>query len=55
MRKSKFVSVKCSCGNEQTIFGCASTVVKCLKCDKEIVRPTGGKANIHTKILKVLE
>jgi len=53
--KSKFVQVKCKCGSEQVIFGSAASVVKCGNCDAILARPTGGKADIKTKIVKVLE
>ena len=53
--KSRFVQVKCSCGNEPIIFGNAATQVKCTKCNKVLAEPTGGRAKIQTKILKVLE
>ncbi len=54
--RSKFLKVKCNdCGNEQVIFGCASTVVKCLVCGRTLAEPTGGKAKILTKIVSVLE
>ena len=53
--KSRFVTVKCKCGNEQNIFGSAASVVKCINCDAILARPTGGKADIKTKITKVLE
>jgi len=53
--KSKFIKVKCACGNEQTIFGSAASVVKCTNCDAILARPTGGKADIKSKITKVLE
>jgi len=53
--KSRFIKVKCTCGNEQTIFGSAASVVKCMNCDAILARPTGGKADIKTKIVKVLE
>lgn len=53
--KSRFLKVKClECGNEQTIFGCASTLVKCLVCDKVLAQPRGSKAKIRTQIEKVL-
>lgn len=55
MNESRFVKVKCSCGNEQEIFGSASTIIKCTECGKEIARPTGGRTKIQTKILKVLD
>ncbi|MCS4541706.1 MAG: 30S ribosomal protein S27e [Euryarchaeota archaeon] len=54
--KSRFLKVKCSdCGNEQVIFGCASTNIRCLVCEKTLAEPLGGKAEIKTKIIEVLE
>ncbi len=54
--RSRFLKLKCAgCGNEQVAFGNAATVVKCLACGKTLVRPRGGKAEIVTKILSVLE
>ena len=53
--KSRFLRVKClDCGTEQIIFGCASTVVKCLVCDKVLTQPRGSKAKIKTQIISVL-
>ncbi|MDD4652405.1 MAG: 30S ribosomal protein S27e [Methanothrix sp.] len=53
---SKFVKVKCNdCENEQVIFAHASTVVKCLVCGRTLAEPTGGKADIKTTIVEVLE
>ncbi|MCX8147116.1 MAG: 30S ribosomal protein S27e [Candidatus Woesearchaeota archaeon] len=53
---SKFIKVRCpKCKNEQIVFGKASTLVRCLVCNKEIVEPTGGKARIKARILEVLE
>ncbi len=49
-----FVKVKChECKNEQIIFGRASTVVKCLKCNAELAQPTGGKAAIKAEIIEL--
>ena len=54
--RSRFLKVKClDCGNEQVIFGSASTVVRCLVCGKTLAEPTGGKSRILTKIVSVLE
>jgi|TARA_B100002003_G_C14145827_1_gene550934 small subunit ribosomal protein S27e len=54
--KSRFLKVKClDCSNEQIIFGSASTKVKCLVCSKILAEPRGGKSNILTKIISVLE
>ncbi len=54
--KSKFIKVRCAkCKNEQIIYGNASSIVKCLVCNKELVYPTGGKSNISGRVLEVLE
>ena len=46
--KSRFIRVKClDCENEQIIFGNATTEVKCLKCDKVLAKPSGGKAKLE--------
>ena len=53
--RSKFLKVKCNdCGNEQVIFGNASTLIECLVCGRTLAEPTGGKTNIKTQILDVL-
>ncbi|MHC1630817.1 MAG: 30S ribosomal protein S27e [Methanotrichaceae archaeon] len=53
---SKFLRVKCNdCENEQVIFDNAATVVKCLVCGRTLAEPKGGKAQIKTQILEVLE
>jgi small subunit ribosomal protein S27e len=54
--KSRFLRVKCSdCSNEQVIFGSSSRKVTCLVCGRTLAEPTGGKSNIMTHILEVLE
>lgn len=54
--KSKFLRVKCTdCGNEQVIFGSASTVVRCVVCSRTLAEPTGGKAEVKTQIVEVIE
>jgi small subunit ribosomal protein S27e len=54
--KSRFLKVKCNdCGNEQVIFGCAASEVKCIVCDKVLATPTGGKTQVKTEILEVLD
>lgn len=56
MPKSKFILVKCpDCENEQVIFNHATTEVKCLICGRTLARPSGGKAIIETRIVRVLE
>lgn len=52
--KSRFVQVVCSrCGNEQVVFGKASTRVKCLKCNKLLVKNGGGKIKIKASVKEV--
>jgi small subunit ribosomal protein S27e len=53
---AKYLKLLCSkCKNKQTVFEKPSSKVKCLVCGITIVEPTGGKGNIKTKILEVLE
>lgn len=55
LSKSKFVEVVCSrCGNNQVIFGKASTRVKCLKCNKLLLKNSGGKSKIKSVVSEVL-
>jgi len=54
MVKSKYLKVKCECGNEQNVFGNSAAKVTCLMCDKLLAEPTGGRARVYGKILKVL-
>ncbi len=49
---SKYVKVKCECGNEQVVFDHATTQVKCSKCKVVLVHPQGGKSLIHGEILE---
>lgn len=54
--RSRFLKVKCNdCGNEQVIFGCASSNIKCIVCEKVLAVPTGGKTQVKTEILEVLD
>ena len=54
--KSRFLRVKCNdCENEQIIFGSASRKVVCNVCGRTLSECTGGKSNITTHILEVLE
>ncbi len=55
--KGKFIRVKCpnsECNNEQIIFGKATQIVKCNKCQAILAEPAGGKAKIRAKVLEVL-
>lgn len=54
--KSKFVKVRCKkCKNEQVIFQKASSIVKCLVCGETLAVPKGGKAEIKSTVLEILE
>jgi len=54
-RKGKFIRVKCSkCKASQTIFGKASTKVKCLECNTVLAIPAGGKAKIRSRVEEIL-
>ena len=53
--KSRFILVKCpDCENEQIIFDHATIKVECNVCGQVLAQPSGGKAIIYAKILKVL-
>ncbi len=54
--RSKILRVKCNdCENEQVVFDHASTSVKCNVCGRTLVEPRGGKAEIKSNIIEVLE
>jgi small subunit ribosomal protein S27e len=56
MPESKFLKVKCKkCKNEQVVFNKAATKVKCLVCSAVLAEPRGGKAEIKTSIVEVLD
>lgn len=52
---SKFIKVKCKCGNEQVMPEMANTIINCTVCNEKLATPTGGKANITAEILRVYE
>lgn len=55
MPTSRFTKVLCKkCKNEQIAFTKASTVIKCLNCEEELVVPTGGVSIIKGKKLMTL-
>lgn len=54
-KKGKFLKIICArCGNKQVIYGKSSTSVKCLKCNKLLVKPKGGKTKVKTMVEEVL-
>jgi len=53
--KGKFIKVSCSkCKNSQTIFGKASTKVRCTECNTILAIPSGGNAKIRSRIEEIL-
>ncbi len=51
-----FYLVGCGdCGNEQVVFGKASTEVACAVCGTTLAVPTGGKARIDHEIVETVE
>lgn len=54
--KGKFVRVSCArCGHSQVIYGKAASQVRCLKCNKLLVRISGGKTQIRTIVREVFK
>jgi small subunit ribosomal protein S27e len=54
--RSRFLRVKCNdCGNEQILFDKAASKVKCLACDKILAEPKGGKADVKTEVVSVVD
>lgn len=43
---SRYMKVKCECGNEQVIFENASLRVNCRVCNKRLTEPRGGKCAV---------
>lgn len=54
MVNSRFIKVKCECGNEQNVFSNTTSVVKCSECNEPLAHPTGGRAVIHGKVVEEL-
>lgn len=52
---SKFLKVKCACGNEQNIFSNASMAVSCLVCNTQLAQSSGSRVRILEGKAKVLE
>jgi small subunit ribosomal protein S27e len=53
---SKFYKVRCKeCGNEQIVFGRASSKIHCQACSSLIAEPTGGNVKIFGDVIKELE
>lgn len=54
MGRSKFLRIKCKCGNEQVTFSHATTQVNCLVCGSGLGTPTGSRLALHCKVVQVL-
>lgn len=52
---SKFLSVRCKCGQKTVVFSNAATEVKCAGCGAVVARPTGGKVAVSAKVMEVLQ
>ncbi len=51
--ESKFLKIRCEdCENEQVIFSKVSNIVECNICGRTLAEPTGGKAEIKSKVVK---
>lgn len=51
--ESFFLRVKCNgCGNEQTVFSCASKLVKCFGCNQVLAKSGPGKIALRSKQLR---
>lgn len=55
MVKSKFLKLKCKCGNEQVVFNKAATRVKCIKCNTSLLNTTGGKSEVKAEVIETYE
>ncbi|MBU0762033.1 MAG: 30S ribosomal protein S27e [Candidatus Altiarchaeota archaeon] len=54
--KSRFMKIKCGdCGNEQVVFGCVASKIKCIVCEKSLAESTGGKTKFLSEIVEVLD
>ena len=56
--RSRFIKVKCpTCGNEQIVFSHATYPVRCIMCGTQLLRPSGGKAELEdgVEVIRVLE
>lgn len=51
-----FHRVACpDCGNEQVVFGKASTAVNCVVCGSTLATPAGGKAAFTGDVVETVE
>ncbi|MBS3088867.1 30S ribosomal protein S27e [Candidatus Pacearchaeota archaeon] len=54
-KESKFLKISCPrCRKTQIVFGKSATRVKCSKCNKLLIKNTGGKAKIKARVQEIL-
>lgn len=53
--KTRFLRVRCNCGNEQNIFSAAASKVKCHACNAILAEPGPSKSAVKARITKVLD
>jgi ribosomal protein S27E len=49
---SKYLKVKCKCGEESVIFSNVTRNVHCGKCNEILAEPRGGMAHVLGKIVE---
>jgi ribosomal protein S27E len=55
MEKSKFLKLGCPrCRKVSTVFGKASTKIKCCRCNYLLIKTQGGKAKVRAPVKEVL-
>jgi small subunit ribosomal protein S27e len=52
---SKFLKVKCECGEERVVFNKSAHKLVCKKCEKTLLKPTGGKSIVTSKVMETME
>lgn len=54
-KDSKFLKIICPrCKSQKIIYGKATSKIKCQKCNKMLVKNTGGKTKIKAPVKKIL-
>lgn len=55
-KESRFINVKCKdCENEQVIFNKVSNDVECRICGRTLAKPTGGLAELKSKVVEEVD
>lgn len=53
--ESKFLKITCPrCSHKQIVFGKSSLKTKCEKCNRLLIKTSGGKSQVKAKVEKVL-